>query len=89
MKVTFGSEYSTTLSAMDWRNVVKEMTEPPKTIRPHKNKNLTGCQSRLYWGHGVAAKCCLEPGHAGTHHNNSRQWDNDDAAYSAARAGRE
>lgn len=54
--------------------------------RTHKNKNLKGCQSRLYWEGGVAAKCCLPVGHNGSqHHNGSRKWNDADSAVSAAR----
>lgn len=56
--------------------------------KPPRNKNLSGCQSRLYWSHGVAAKCSLPEGHPGRHVTSSRSWDDHDAANNAARYGR-
>ena len=61
----------------------------PRRPRPHKNTNLTGCQSRLYWRHGVAAKCCLDEGHRDEHHNGTRSWDDLDAFENATRFGRD
>lgn len=71
---------------LDGRASVGEVTRPK---RPHKNTNLTGCQSRLYWQHGVAAKCRLPVNHGGHHTNSTRVWDDEDAAENAARFGRD
>jgi hypothetical protein len=42
--------------------------------RRHGNANLSGCQSRLRWKHGIAGKCKIDPGHDGDHTNGSRTW---------------
>ncbi|HVH77991.1 MAG TPA: hypothetical protein VM782_01255 [Stellaceae bacterium] len=57
--------------------------------RPGAKPNAEGCQSRLYWSHGVAAKCCLAETHDGEHHNGTRTWDDEEAIDNAARFGRE
>lgn len=58
-----------------------------RAAKPHGNANLAGCQSRLRWAGGTAAKCHLEPGHTGMHRNSSRSWTTVEAETSKARFG--
>ena len=68
---------------------LRALTAPPEPKRRGTKPNGDGCQSRLYWTHGVAAKCRGYLGHSGRHGNGTRSWDDDEAIENAARFGRE